>query len=122
MRGEVRAGRREGVRWRKRHPGTRGRPDSRIGAQGTRGAIAHPEHGVHVSDLGRVETQRLVEHRRVLPSRREGHAMRGEVRAGRREGVGRRRRKRHAQREGPTQGFWLPGHARSARRTCGSCP
>jgi hypothetical protein len=27
---------------------------------------------------------------------REGHAMRGEVRAGRREGVRRRRRKRHA--------------------------
>eukprot|EP00964_Phaeocystis_antarctica_P096342 scaffold62657_cov64-Phaeocystis_antarctica.AAC.2 len=32
--------------------------------QGTRGA--HPEHGVHVCDAGRVEAQRLVERRRVL--------------------------------------------------------
>ena len=28
---------------------------------------AHPEHGAHVRDLGRVEAQRLVERRRVLP-------------------------------------------------------
>jgi hypothetical protein len=121
MRGEVRAGRREGVGREVAQAACTGKARLKaVGGQGTRGA--HPEHGVHVSDLGRVETQRLVEHRRVLPSRREGHAMRGEVRAGRREGVRRRRRKRHAQREGPTQGFWLPGHARSARRTCGSCP
>jgi len=90
-----------------------------VGGQGTRGA--HREHGEHVCDLGGVKAQRLIERRRDLPSRREGHAMRGEVRAGRREGVGRSRRKRHA-REGPTQGCWGPGHARSARRTCSSCP
>ena len=94
MRGEVRAGRREGVeRWhRKRH--AQGRPVSRLGGQGTRGA--HSEHGVHVRDLGGVKAQRLVERRRGLPSRREGHAMRGKVRAGRPEGVRRRRRERHA--------------------------
>jgi len=57
------------------------------GGQGTRGA--HPEHVAHVRDLGGVKAQRLIERVRVLPSRREKHAMRGEVRAGRREGVGR---------------------------------
>ena len=36
-------------------------------AQGTR--EAHPKHAVHVRDAGRVETQRLVERRRRLPSR-----------------------------------------------------
>ena len=66
-----------------------------IGGQGTRGALL--EHVGHVRNLGGVEAHRLVEQVRGLPSRREGHAMRGEVRAGRREGVGRRRRKRHAQ-------------------------
>ena len=39
-----------------------------------------------------------------LPSRMAGHAMRCDVQAGRREGVGLRRRKRHARAEGPTQG------------------
>jgi len=114
-------GGREGVeRWhRKRH--AQGRPVSRLGGQGTRGA--HSEHGVHVRDLGGVEAQRLIEHRRALPSRREGHAMRGEVRARRREGVRRRRRKRHARGKArSTQGLWGPGHARSAPRTCGTCP
>ena len=33
---------------------------------------AHPEHAVHVCDLGRVEAQRLVERKRFLPSRNEG--------------------------------------------------
>jgi len=65
-----------------------------VGGQGTRGA--HVEHVAHVRDLGGVKAQRLVERARALPSRREGHAMRGEVRAGRWEGVRRRRRKRHA--------------------------
>jgi hypothetical protein len=45
---------------------------------------------------------------------RRGHAMRGEVRAGRREGVGRRQRKRHARGEGPTQGL-LVARARAER-------
>jgi hypothetical protein len=57
--------------------------------QGKRGA--HPEYSVHVRDLGGVKAQRLVEGARELPSRRERHAMWGEVRAGRREGLGRRR-------------------------------
>eukprot|EP00964_Phaeocystis_antarctica_P031102 scaffold17599_cov43-Phaeocystis_antarctica.AAC.1 len=33
---------------------------------------AHVEHVAHVRDAGRVEAQRLVERRRVLPSRKEG--------------------------------------------------
>ena len=33
---------------------------------------AHPEHVAHERDAGRVEAQRLVERRRVLPSRKEG--------------------------------------------------
>jgi len=42
-----------------------------VGAQGTRGA--HIEHPFHGRDLGGVKAQRLVEHPRALPSRREGH-------------------------------------------------
>eukprot|EP00964_Phaeocystis_antarctica_P069685 scaffold42367_cov61-Phaeocystis_antarctica.AAC.5 len=50
---------------------------------------AHVEHVAHVCDAGRVESQRLVERRRVLPSReRVGHTTRGEVRAGRRKALG----------------------------------
>ena len=32
--------------------------------------VAHPKHAAHSCDIGRVETQRLVERRRTLPSRR----------------------------------------------------
>ena len=53
---------------------------ARLKVVGTRGA--HPEHEVHVRDLGRVEAERLVEHRRVLPSRKAG------VRRGKRYGPG----------------------------------
>eukprot|EP00964_Phaeocystis_antarctica_P058051 scaffold34414_cov60-Phaeocystis_antarctica.AAC.6 len=64
-----------------------GRARLKAGGQGMRGA--HPEHAVHGRDLGRVEGQRLVERRRVLPSRKEGIYDAGrEVRAGRREGRG----------------------------------
>eukprot|EP00964_Phaeocystis_antarctica_P038779 scaffold22176_cov50-Phaeocystis_antarctica.AAC.4 len=62
---------------------------------------AHPEHPEHVRDAGRVEAQRLVERRRVLPSRKEG------VRCGARCGPGVEGRgsaaahKRHARRDGP---------------------
>jgi hypothetical protein len=92
----LRAGRLEGVglRRHKRHAREKARLKA-VGGGGTRGALL--EHAAHVRDLGGVEAHRLIERRRGLPSRREGHAMRGEVRAGRREGVGRRRRKRHAQ-------------------------
>ena len=57
------AGGRE-ARWRKRR--ARGRPDSRLGDQGTRGA--HCEHVAHGRDIGGVEAQRLVERRCALPS------------------------------------------------------
>ena len=62
--------------------------------QGTRGA--HPEHVVHGRDLGRVEAQRLVEGRRVLPSRNEG--TRCERGAGR-EATGRREAQRATARQ-----------------------
>ena len=42
-----------------------GGPDCRLG-RGKR-AGAHIEHGLHVCDAGRIEAQRLVERRRVLP-------------------------------------------------------
>ena len=76
-----------------------GRARLKAAGQGTRGA--HPEHAVHGRDLGRVESQRLVERRRVLPSRKEG------MRCG--------------AKCGPADGRGRPGHARSARRTCGPC-
>ena len=45
---------------------------------GMRGA--RPKHVTHVSNAGRVETQRLVEHRRTLPSQKRGIYMkRGEI-------------------------------------------
>eukprot|EP00964_Phaeocystis_antarctica_P065163 scaffold39268_cov62-Phaeocystis_antarctica.AAC.2 len=61
---------------------------------------AHREHGAHVRDAGRVEAERLVKRRRVLPSRKEG------VRCGARcgpEAGGRgpaAAHERHARREG----------------------
>ena len=53
---------------------------------------AHGEHAEDVRDAGRVEAERLVERRRLLPSRKEGRTMRSEVWAERREGVRRRQR------------------------------
>ena len=47
-----------------------GRARLKAGGQGTR--RAHVEHDVHARDAGRVEAQRLVERRHVLPSRKEG--------------------------------------------------
>ena len=60
--------------------------------------MTHIKHDAHVCDAGRVETQRLVERRRSLPSG-EGHGRRG---AGKETGggEGRSRRKRCAG-EGP---------------------
>ena len=57
-----------------------GRARLKAWGQGTRGA--HQEHEVQGRDLGRVEAERLVEHRRVLPSRKAG------VRCGKRCGPG----------------------------------
>ena len=93
----VRARRREGVgqrraqAWRARGgPATGG-----LGGQGTRGG-AHPEHAAHGRDAGRVETQRLVEGRRVLPRSKAGRVIIGERRcagrkAGELKGVGQQR-------------------------------
>ena len=55
----------------------RGMAGGRLGVYGDCGAPmegtggAHREHGDHVSDTGSVETQRLVERRRTLQSRKE---------------------------------------------------
>ena len=72
----------------KRHARGEGPTQGLHGGQG-HARRAHVEHFAHGRDAGGVEAQRLVEGRRVLPSRREG--MRcgagGEVRAGRREGM-----------------------------------
>ena len=118
--GEVRAGRRERawgvVAAHKRH--ARGWPDPRLG--GMRGA--HVEHVAYVRDAGGVEAQRLVEGRRALPSRREGMRCGGErcePGGGRACGVV---AARQAARTGKRPGSRLggQGHARSARRTCGT--
>ena len=94
-------------------------PTVEAAGKGTRGA--HPKHGLHGCDAGRVEAQRLVERRRLLPSRKGStHKKRGKSGPGRREGVwGRRRRKQRAGR-GPDCGGCWRGHARSARKTCGT--
>ena len=74
MRGEVRAGKREDVGWRRRKWCVWGGPNYRIGATGhARSTRAHPKHLAHACDLGRVEAQRLVERRRVLPSRKTAY-------------------------------------------------
>ena len=81
MRGEVRAGRREGV--------CRAAAVDTSGAHGTRGGLdwrageaglrrrAHAEHAHHGGDAGRVEAHRLVELVRGLPSRKESMRSRG---------------------------------------------
>eukprot|EP00964_Phaeocystis_antarctica_P079952 scaffold49868_cov57-Phaeocystis_antarctica.AAC.5 len=64
MRSAMQAGRRERV-GRRRKQSVQGGRNYGGCRQGTRGA--HPEHLVHACDAGRVEAQRLVEHRRPLP-------------------------------------------------------
>jgi len=93
-------------------------PTQGLGAKGTRGA--HAEHVEHISDAGGVKAQRLVEGRRALPSRREGmrYARGGEVRAGRREGLGcGGGRQAACTGKRPDSRLGGQGHARSARRT-----
>ena len=68
--GRVWAGRRKRAgRWRCKERAGEG-PKGDQGVRGTGGA--HPKHGPHGGDVGRVEAQRLVELRRVLPSQKEG--------------------------------------------------
>ena len=68
LRDEVRAGRREAAGDRGARS-VRGRARLQIGGRARGGA--HPEHAVHALDAGGVEVQRLVERRRILPSRKE---------------------------------------------------
>ena len=61
-------------------------PDWTLGGTAREGA-AHVEHIVHVRIPGRVETQRLVERRRLLPRVTPRHMRRATQGGGRREGV-----------------------------------
>ena len=63
-------GQETGGRGRSSLSNVQGRRDWCVGGMGTRGA--HPKHLVHARDAGRVETQRLVERRRRLPSQKGG--------------------------------------------------
>ena len=97
--GGIRARRREGVGRRlcmqhtdEDSAGHRGR--------GTRGA--HPKHIAHGCDTGRVETQRLVEHQRALPSGREDTQSGQHAGWDTGGGMGRRRRMQRAG-EDPTR-------------------
>ena len=112
MRGEVRDGRREGGVATAAHAASRVRFRLEGLWRRARGG-AHVEHVLHGCDAGRVEAQRLVERRGLLPSRKEG-TMRGEVRDGRREGGAAARRKRRARGRAGLEGL---GRRKLAERT-----
>ena len=79
---EIRLGTREGVGWRRRNGMhgeglTQGGVRSSACLEGLRACPIfrlpeHPEHLLHVRDLGRVEAERLVERLRLLLSRKAG--------------------------------------------------
>ena len=92
MRAEVLAGGRRAVRWRRRMQCARGRAELEWLGRRARGG-AHLEHAAHVFGAGRVKAQRLVERRRLLPSRKEG------IRRGAKCGVGGGRAVRRRRRE-----------------------
>ena len=120
MRGEVQGREAGGVgRWRRKRR-ARGRPDLRLGGQGTRGA--HHEHVVHVRDLGGVKAQRLVERRRALcrVKRVACDMERGARPGGGGEGAVAAQAACTGKRPDPRLGGQL-GHAQSARRTCRPC-
>ena len=86
-------------------------PTQGWGGQVTRGA--HLEHVAHGRDLGRVEAERLVEGRRVLPSRRAG--MGCEKRCAAREARGRWVAVTHAACMGRDRPKCRPQRARAER-------
>ena len=92
-RGEVRARRRERRGARAAQAVCRQETNWESGAWHALGARL--KHVLHVCDFGRVETQRLVERRRGLPSQQKGIQSRGQ-RPGGGSAVEQRRRKRHA--------------------------
>ena len=109
--GEMRPGERKGVGRRRT-----GRARWKAGGQGTR--ETHVEHIAHISDAGCLEAQRLVERRRLLPSRKES-ILRG-TNVGR-EAEGFKASSALAACTGPRPDPRLgPGHAQSAPKTCRS--
>jgi hypothetical protein len=88
-----------------------GGPECGGGWQGTRGA--HLKHVPHGCDAGGVEAQRLVERRRILPSKKGRIRKRGDMRAGWREGVEKRWRRNQRAREAPI--VEAAGRARAER-------
>eukprot|EP00964_Phaeocystis_antarctica_P027387 scaffold15452_cov29-Phaeocystis_antarctica.AAC.1 len=114
--GSMRAGRPKGCGAAAAHAACRRGPKWGSVGRGTRGAhIKHPAHGC---DFGRVEAQRLVERRRLLPSRKE--RIRGGRHAGReaaRAWGGRGTRNVQAR---ARMGIGGAGHARSAHKTFAS--
>ena len=88
-------------------------PTVKAAGRGTRGA--HIKHVPHVPDAGRVQAQRLVERRRVLPSRKGKLKTSGDRRAGRREGVGAAAAQAACRQRTQNCGGCWQGHARSAR-------
>ena len=112
MRGEVRA-----VRW--EAAGNRGASSvqgrARLQIQGRARERAHDEHALHACDAGGVEAERLVEHRRALPSQKEGMRC-GARYTGRGAAGGGRPRRTQRVGQGSTADWWQ-GMGRSARRT-----
>ena len=101
--------RKGGVGWAVAQAAGRPRTVEAEGAGHARGA--HPKHPRHVCDAGRVEAQRLVERRRLLPIRKGQHRRRGNMRASRRKG--RAGGVVASSREGPT--MEVEGRARAER-------
>ena len=95
MRGEVRDGRREGGVATAAHAASRVRFRLEGLWRRARGG-AHVEHVLHGCDAGRVEAQRLVERRRLLPSRKEGIRRGAKCGVGGGKAVRRRRREQRA--------------------------
>eukprot|EP00964_Phaeocystis_antarctica_P105648 scaffold70636_cov51-Phaeocystis_antarctica.AAC.1 len=85
---EVRAGKRERQRATAPACSVQGRARPQDWGRGRARGRAHPEHAVHVCDVGGVEAQGLVERRRVLPRGKEGIGAGRGIRVGRRDAAG----------------------------------
>ena len=112
--GGMQAGRRKGRGAAAAHAACRRRPEWGSVGAGKRGA--RRKHVLHICDFGQVETQRLVERRRPLPSRKERN--RGRRHAGREVERAWGGRGACSVQARARMGFGGAGHARSAPETC----